>query len=121
MKKWRCSICGYIHEGNEPPEKCPVCGASKEMFKPYTEANESAVPATGPDVTEADIVVVGGGAAALGAACCPITGQKCSAAAPPAYQFEFGSTWPEVAEEQPEGGTSKVPPFCVPTWIAGTR
>ena len=25
-------MCGYIHEGEEPPEKCPVCGAEKEKF-----------------------------------------------------------------------------------------
>ncbi len=32
MKKWQCSVCGYVHEGNEPPEKCPVCGADKSLF-----------------------------------------------------------------------------------------
>ena len=32
MKKWRCTVCGYIHEGDSPPEKCPVCGAEKEKF-----------------------------------------------------------------------------------------
>jgi mannose-6-phosphate isomerase-like protein (cupin superfamily)/rubredoxin len=32
MKKWRCSVCGYIHIGNEPPEKCPNCGSPKEKF-----------------------------------------------------------------------------------------
>lgn len=32
MKKWRCSVCGYIHEGLEPPEKCPNCGANKDKF-----------------------------------------------------------------------------------------
>ena len=32
MKKWKCSVCGYVHTGEEPPEKCPVCGAPKEMF-----------------------------------------------------------------------------------------
>jgi rubrerythrin len=26
-----CSVCGYVHE-REPPENCPVCGASKEKF-----------------------------------------------------------------------------------------
>jgi rubrerythrin len=31
-KKWKCSICGYEHSGNEPPDNCPKCGASKEMF-----------------------------------------------------------------------------------------
>ena len=32
MKQWRCTICGYIHSGDEPPEKCPVCGAEKNKF-----------------------------------------------------------------------------------------
>lgn len=32
MKKWRCTVCGYIHIGSEPPEKCPNCGAPKEKF-----------------------------------------------------------------------------------------
>ena len=32
MKKWKCSVCGYVHEGEEPPEKCPVCGAPKSAF-----------------------------------------------------------------------------------------
>ena len=32
MKKFVCSICGYVHEGPEAPEKCPVCGAPKEKF-----------------------------------------------------------------------------------------
>ena len=33
MKKWVCVVCGYIHEGDEPPEICPVCGASKDDFE----------------------------------------------------------------------------------------
>ncbi len=32
MKRWRCEVCGYIHEGEAPPETCPVCGAPKEKF-----------------------------------------------------------------------------------------
>ena len=32
MKRWECTICGYIHEGEEPPERCPVCDAPKELF-----------------------------------------------------------------------------------------
>lgn len=34
-KAWRCSVCGYVHRGPEPPDFCPVCGSSKEMFEPY--------------------------------------------------------------------------------------
>lgn len=32
--KWRCSKCGYIHEGKEPPEKCPSCKHPKEYYEP---------------------------------------------------------------------------------------
>ena len=37
MKKWKCTVCGYIHEGEEAPDKCPVCGAGKEKFTEITE------------------------------------------------------------------------------------
>ncbi len=32
--KWKCSKCGYIHEGEEPPEKCPSCKHAKEYYEP---------------------------------------------------------------------------------------
>lgn len=32
MKKFVCSVCGYVYEGAEAPEKCPQCGAPKEKF-----------------------------------------------------------------------------------------
>ena len=32
MKKFVCTICGYIHEGAEPPEQCPQCKADKSKF-----------------------------------------------------------------------------------------
>lgn len=31
--KWVCKICGYVHEGDEPPEICPVCKAPKDQFE----------------------------------------------------------------------------------------
>ena len=37
MRKWECTICGYIHEGDEPPKECPVCGAGPEYFKEIIE------------------------------------------------------------------------------------
>ncbi len=40
MKKYVCSVCGYVHEGNEPPEKCPVCNASADKFKEQTGGME---------------------------------------------------------------------------------
>lgn len=32
MKKWVCPVCGYVYEGENPPEKCPQCGAPGEKF-----------------------------------------------------------------------------------------
>ena len=32
MKKWVCSVCGYVHEGDTPPANCPVCKAPAEKF-----------------------------------------------------------------------------------------
>ena len=34
-RKWKCSICGYIHEADELPDdfKCPICGVGKEYFE----------------------------------------------------------------------------------------
>jgi rubrerythrin len=32
MKKFVCSVCGYVHEGDSAPDKCPQCGAPAEKF-----------------------------------------------------------------------------------------
>ena len=33
MKKFVCTVCGYIHEGDTPPEVCPICGVGPESFE----------------------------------------------------------------------------------------
>ena len=33
MKKWVCPVCGYVHEGDTPPEVCPVCKVPGSKFK----------------------------------------------------------------------------------------
>ena len=33
MKKFVCMVCGYVHEGEAAPEKCPVCNAPADKFK----------------------------------------------------------------------------------------
>lgn len=42
-KKFICAVCGYIHEGNEAPEQCPVCKAPASKF---TELKEEMAYAT---------------------------------------------------------------------------
>ncbi|MDU5262899.1 MAG: ferritin family protein, partial [Clostridium celatum] len=33
MKKFICTVCGYVHEGNTPPEVCPICKAPANKFE----------------------------------------------------------------------------------------
>ena len=45
MEKWKCSVCGYIHEGPLPPDfTCPVCKQPAEKFV----KTEDAAPTTNP-------------------------------------------------------------------------
>lgn len=37
MKKWQCSVCKYIHSGDQAPEKCPVCGVEASKFVPIED------------------------------------------------------------------------------------
>lgn len=37
MKKWKCTVCGYVHEGDGPPTECPKCKAPAEKFAEVTE------------------------------------------------------------------------------------
>lgn len=41
QKKWRCTICNYLHLGEEPPDECPVCGADKSYFVEETDDKEA--------------------------------------------------------------------------------
>lgn len=38
--KWICKVCGYVHEGAEPPDICPVCKVTKERFERLPDERE---------------------------------------------------------------------------------
>lgn len=42
-KKFKCEVCGYIHEGDAAPDKCPVCGAGPDKFTEVVD--EKSAPA----------------------------------------------------------------------------
>ncbi|HHT49355.1 MAG TPA: rubredoxin [Firmicutes bacterium] len=42
MKKWRCGVCRYVHDGDHPPAACPKCNAPAEKFTEIP-AEESAL------------------------------------------------------------------------------
>jgi len=35
--KWKCSVCNFIWDGDQPPDVCPRCGAPKEKFVKVSE------------------------------------------------------------------------------------
>ena len=39
-KKFICTVCGYVYEGDEPPAKCPQCGVPASKFKEVDESEE---------------------------------------------------------------------------------
>ena len=63
MKKWKCSVCGYIHDGEEPPEFCRICDARKEEFELI---EEEPIERRSGDIEK--IVIIGNGAAGMEAA-----------------------------------------------------
>lgn len=40
MAKFVCSVCGYVHEGDSAPEKCPVCGVGADKFNKIEEGEK---------------------------------------------------------------------------------
>jgi len=48
MKKWACSVCGYVHAGDAAPENCPQCKAPSAKFREQTAAGGYAAEHTIP-------------------------------------------------------------------------
>ncbi len=69
MKKWECTVCGYIHEGDAPPDVCPVCGAGAEYFKELVDESEpESSSSPGSETAAAPAAATGGQPAATGIA-----------------------------------------------------
>ena len=61
MAKYVCPVCGYVHEGDAPPEKCPQCGVPGAKFKVMDESKELVfacehVLGVAKDVTDPEII-----------------------------------------------------------------
>lgn len=40
---WKCSVCGFMHEGPEAPEKCPKCGSPREKYAAMSDEDAKKV------------------------------------------------------------------------------
>lgn len=61
--KWKCTVCGEIVEGPQPPEKCPVCSVGPKYFVKVDEGEDLALS----DVKE-NILIIGASGAGMAAA-----------------------------------------------------
>lgn len=82
MKKWQCTICGYVHTGEEPPEICPVCGADKSAFVELVE--ETKAPSSEKPAQE-----TAGKASEKPVEAKPAASAKPAIPAPPAFSKEW--------------------------------
>ncbi|MCP4116425.1 MAG: rubredoxin [Desulfobacteraceae bacterium] len=48
MRRWKCTICNYIHEGDAPPARCPICNAPASKFIEIEPAPPEAPPEVKP-------------------------------------------------------------------------
>jgi len=55
QKRWKCTVCGYIHEGDAPPEVCPVCGVDSSMFELVAEDTPAAGAGTSAAIPSKDM------------------------------------------------------------------
>ena len=40
MMEWTCQVCNFVHDGEEPPSTCPLCGAPASRFVEHYDDNE---------------------------------------------------------------------------------
>lgn len=76
-KAYRCTVCGYVHEGDAPPDQCPVCGVGAEFFEAEVAVQPSPTALTAsatsvenePTGSASPVyrLIVGGGGAAFAA------------------------------------------------------
>ena len=97
MKKWECTVCGYIHEGEEPPEECPVCGADRSKFVEITDAAEAPAEATQETDKPAESA----------------PGQPEDAEAEPVESFQMGS----AGDDEPQADAPEPPPKKQPAEV----
>jgi nitrite reductase (NADH) large subunit len=105
QKRWICTLCGYLHQGDTPPDACPICGATPDLFELQASDQSPAHEQAGDQWRCLICDYIHQGAAPP--AVCPVCGQG-------ADQFE-----PYREELRVEEGEGDVSVVIVGTGIAG--
>lgn len=95
-KRWICTICGYVHQGTELPDCCPICGSTPDLFELQSPAAVAAEPMVADQWTclNCDYIHYG----QTSPVTCPVCGL-------PAEQFEPGRFVPPAAASEQEAIT----------------
>ena len=72
MKKWVCTVCGYVHTGDQPPEACPQCKAPASKFKEQAAAGAYASAHSVGVAKGVDAEIVKGLQANFNGECCEV-------------------------------------------------
>ena len=72
MKKWVCTVCGYVHTGDQPPEFCPTCKAPASKFKEQGAVGAFAAEHVVGIAKGVDATVVEGLRAHFNGECCEV-------------------------------------------------
>lgn len=40
MEQWICTVCGYIHDDEQPPDQCPVCASPASKFEEFFDDDD---------------------------------------------------------------------------------
>jgi nitrite reductase (NADH) large subunit len=94
-KTWKCEVCGYVHQGDSPPEICPVCGVGPDMFTAFEVAPAAPAPtAASWRCTVCDYVHEGDGLPEV----CPVCGAGAEAFEPVSEEQAHPSRTTSVEE-----------------------
>ncbi len=52
--QWLCEICGYLHDDEDCPGSCPVCGAPSNKFSEFFEGDDTISGKVGDDIDDFD-------------------------------------------------------------------
>ena len=103
MKKWVCTVCGYVHVGDSAPDACPVCGVPADKFKEQSAGGGFASEHVVGVAKGVDADIVKDLQAHFNAECCEVGMYLAMARVAHREGYpEIGLNWEKVAYEEAE-------------------
>ena len=101
--KWVCQVCGYVHEGDNPPAACPQCKAPSSKFKQQSGSADFAAEHTLGIAKGVDGEIIKGLQAHFNGECCEVGMYLAMARVAIREGYpEIGMYWEKAAYEEAE-------------------